>query len=139
MAHPTPAPFLRRTLLVDALASGGIGVVLVVAAGVAAALLGLPDALLRSLGVQLMSFAAAVLWLAREARPAEVAIWAVIAANGGWGVASIGLLVSGWVAPTVLGLVLVIAQAITVGLFAELQYLGLRRVHTGLHGQQANG
>ena len=40
---------------------------------------------------------------------------------------SIGLLVSGWVAPTALGYAFVIAQAIVVGVFAELQFVGLRR------------
>ncbi len=52
----------------------------------------------------------------------------MIAANALWVVASIALLVSGEVAPTLLGYVFVIAQAVTVLGFAELQWVGLRRM-----------
>jgi hypothetical protein len=55
------------------------------------------------------------------------AVQAIIALNVLWVAGSIGLLVSGWVAPTALGYAFVIAQAIVVGVFAELQFVGLRR------------
>ena len=55
------------------------------------------------------------------------AVKAIIALNVLWVVGSIGLLTSGYVAPTVLGYAFVIAQAIVVGVFAELQFIGLRR------------
>jgi hypothetical protein len=51
----------------------------------------------------------------------------VVAGNAAWALASIGLLFSGWVAPNLLGEATVAMQAITVGVFAELQYVGLRR------------
>jgi hypothetical protein len=54
-------------------------------------------------------------------------VQAIIALNVLWVAGSIGLLVSGWVAPTALGYAFVIAQAIVVGVFAELQFVGLRR------------
>jgi hypothetical protein len=44
-----------------------------------------------------------------------------------WVAGSIGLLVSGWVAPTMLGTAFVTAQAVVVGVLAELQFVGLRR------------
>ena len=37
------------------------------------------------------------------------------------------LLVSGWVEPTTLGIAFVLAQAVVVALFAEAEYVGLRR------------
>jgi hypothetical protein len=40
------------------------------------------------------------------------------------------LLIGDWVDPTSLGYGFVIAQAVAVGLFAELQVLGLRDVRT---------
>ena len=52
----------------------------------------------------------------------------VIVANALWVVASIALLVSGQVTPTLLGYVFVIGQAIAVLGFAELQWMGLRRI-----------
>jgi len=42
-------------------------------------------------------------------------------------VASIGLLFTELVAPSLLGQLFIAAQALVVGLFAELQYIGLRR------------
>ena len=52
---------------------------------------------------------------------------AIIALNVAWVAGSIGLLMSGIVAPTVLGYAFVIFQAVVVGVFAELQFIGLRR------------
>jgi len=51
----------------------------------------------------------------------------VIAGNAAWTVASIALLFSGAVSPNLLGEISVVAQAIATGVFAELQYIGLRR------------
>ena len=51
----------------------------------------------------------------------------VIAGNAAWTVGSIGLLFSGLVAPNALGEIFVAAQAVGTGVFAELQYMGLRR------------
>lgn len=138
MPSLTSSPLLKRTLLADGLTSLTLGALLIATAGFASTALGLPEGLLRVAGLICLPFAAGVLWLARQGRPPEAAIWTVIAANGGWVAASIALLVSGWVAPTALGLVLVIAQAVIVGLFAELQYVGLRRGHQKLQGQPAN-
>jgi hypothetical protein len=54
-------------------------------------------------------------------------VQAIIALNLLWVVGSMGLLMGGWVAPTALGTAFVIAQAVVVGVFAELQFVGLRR------------
>jgi hypothetical protein len=37
------------------------------------------------------------------------------------------LLVSGWIAPNVLGVIFVAMQAAVVAVFGELQFIGLRR------------
>ena len=42
------------------------------------------------------------------------------------------LLIGGWVAPTVLGYVFVIGQALVVALFAELEFFGLKRSQPAL-------
>jgi hypothetical protein len=59
-------------------------------------------------------------------------LWIVIAGNAAWTVASIALLFSGAVTPNLLGEAAVAMQAIAVCMFAELQYLGLRRGHDAL-------
>jgi hypothetical protein len=51
----------------------------------------------------------------------------IVAINALWVAASLGLLVSGVVAPTLLGYAFVIAQALAVALLAGLQFAGLRR------------
>jgi hypothetical protein len=123
----TPSPFLRRALLADAVISGGTGILMAAAAGLVDGLLGLPAVLLREAGLLLLPFAALVGWLATRAQPPLGAVKAVIAANGAWVAGSLLLLVSGFVAPTMLGYAFVIAQAVVVAVFAELQVMGLRR------------
>ena len=55
--------FLRRVLLVDATASGGMGVLFLLAAGPMESLLGLPATLLRGVGLFLIPFAGFLVWL----------------------------------------------------------------------------
>jgi hypothetical protein len=125
MIHPSL--FLRRALLADAIFSGAGAVGFTLGAALFASLLNLPEALLRETGLFLVAYAIVVGWLGtRQAMPkALVAI--VIAGNVAWTVASIALLFSGAVEPNLLGEAVVIAQAIATGVFAELQYVGLRR------------
>jgi len=125
MIHPSL--LLRRALLADAIFSGTSAVVLTLGAGALASLLNLPDALLRETGLFLILYAALVGWLGtRQAMPKT---WAaiVVAGNAAWTLASFALLFSALVAPNVLGEIMVAAQAIATGVFAELQYMGLRR------------
>ena len=122
-----PSPFLRNALLLDAAASGATALLLIAGAGLLDGLLGLPVALMREAGLILVPFVAFVAWVGTRAEASRGAIWTIIAANALWVVASIGLLVSGWVAPTALGYAFVIAQAAVVALFGELQHAGLKR------------
>ena len=55
------------------------------------------------------------------------AVQAIIAMNVLWVAGSVLVLVGGFTSPTVLGYAFVIAQAVVVGVFAELQFIGLRR------------
>jgi hypothetical protein len=122
-----PSLFLRRALLADAIFSGVSAVLLSLGASVLASLLNLPLALLRETGLFLVAYAAFVGWLgARHSMPKPL-LWIVIAGNAAWTLASIALLFSAWVAPNLLGEAALAMQAIAVGVFAELQYVGLRR------------
>jgi hypothetical protein len=129
MSAATFSPF-RRALLLDAVASGATALLLVLAARLLADLLGLPTALLRYAGVILVPFVAFVAWVATRPAVLPPAVWTIIICNALWVVASVGLLVGNWVDPTALGYAFVIAQAVVVGLFAELQVVGLRNVRT---------
>ena len=122
-----PPLFLRRVLLLDAVASGATGALLILGAGALEGLLGLPGALMREAGLILVPYVAFVAYLASRESLATPAVWAVIACNAIWTVASLLLLASGWIAPTMLGYAFVAAQAVAVGILGELQYVGLRR------------
>ena len=119
--------FLRRALLLDAAASGATALLAIAGAGFLEGLLGLPAALLRGAGLVLVPYVAFAIYAGtREAIP-RPAVWVIIAANALWALASVLLLLSGLVAPTLLGYALVIGQAAVVALLGELQYIGLRR------------
>jgi hypothetical protein len=119
--------FLSRTLLLDAIATGATALLLLAAGGLLAGVLGLPQPLLRYAGLLLIPFVALVAWAGtRERAPGHV-VRTVIGANAVWVIASILLLLGGWVQPTALGYAFVIGQAVVVGVFAELQLMGLRR------------
>jgi len=125
MIHPSL--FLRRAIVADAIFSGASAILLTFGAGELAPWLSLPEALLRETGLFLIAYVALVGWLGmRQAMPKPLVV-IVIAGNAAWTLASIALLVSGWVNPNLLGEILVAMQAIAVGAFAELQYIGLRK------------
>ena len=122
-----PPVFLRRALVLDAVASGATALMMIAGAGLVEGLLGLPAALLRGAGLVLLPYVAFVIYTGTRETISRPAVWAIVVANVLWAAASAFLLVSGWVAPTALGTVFVIAQAVVVALLGELQYMGLRR------------
>jgi hypothetical protein len=122
--------FLRQGLLADAVITGATGLVMFFGAGVLARLLELPEALLRYAGLALLPFVAYVAYVATREHVHRPAVWAVILLNALWVAASIVLLLSGWVAPNALGVVFVVVQALAVAVFADIQYLGVRRSMT---------
>jgi hypothetical protein len=122
-----PSQLLRRALLADAIFSGIGALGLSFGAGAFAPLFNLPEALLQETGLFLIAYAALVGWLGTRQSVPKALVMIVIAGNAAWTVASIALLFSGAVSPNLLGEVVVAAQAIATGVFAELQYIGLRR------------
>ncbi|MGY8668697.1 hypothetical protein Q3C01_40900 [Bradyrhizobium sp. UFLA05-109] len=119
--------FLRRALLADAIFSGVSAVGLAFGASAFASLFNLPEALLRETGLLLIAYAALVGWLASRSSVPKALVILVVVGNAAWTVASIALLFSGAVSPNLAGELMVVAQAIATGVFAELQYVGLRR------------
>jgi hypothetical protein len=125
MIHPSS--LLRRALQADAIFSGTSGVLLALGAGEFAPLLNLPEALLREAGLFLIVYAAFVGWLGTRVSFAKILVAAVVAGNAAWTLSSIALMFSGAVSPNLMGEAALAAQAIAVGVLAELQFLGLRR------------
>jgi hypothetical protein len=122
-----PSLFLRRAILADAIFSGISALLLTFGAGALAPLLDLPEALLRETGLFLIAYAALVGWLGTRASMPRALVAIVIAGNAAWTLASIALLLSDAVTANLLGEAFVVMQAIAVGAFAELKYMGWRR------------
>ena len=125
---------LRLALKLDALASGALGVLILLAAGTVVGdgrpfvlLLGAPLTLLVPAGLFLVAYAAFVWIVGTRGRINRTAAWSVAAVNVLWVLASVALLVAGWFPLTALGVAFVLAQAAAVALFAALQLLGLQR------------
>ncbi|AKC68197.1 hypothetical protein MB84_00015 [Pandoraea oxalativorans] len=118
---------LVRVLLADALVSGAVGVLQVLAAAPLAGLLDLPAAGLRITGLILLAYAAALVWLVRRTALPTGAAWTVIVINVIWALDCALLLASDWIAPNGLGAAFIGIQIVTVLVFAELTFIGLRR------------
>ena len=128
----TPSTLLRRALQADAVVSGAMALLLSSAAGTLSRLLALPQPLLLETGLFLIGYAALVGWLGTRNVLPRVLVLIVIAGNGLWTLSSVALLLSGAVAPNALGMAFVLLQATAVGIFAELQFIGLKRSDAAL-------
>jgi hypothetical protein len=118
---------IRSILLADAVTSAAAGVLMLAGGGLLAPLLGLPEPLLRLAGLGLVPFALMVAWAGLRGDVSRPAVGAVAAVNAAWVAASVLLLVSGWVAPALLGYAFVSVQALAVAIFATLQWMSLGR------------
>ena len=125
MLHPSP--LLRQALLSDAVTSAACGLLMLLGAGPLSGLLGLPEMLLRLAGAVLLPYAAFIAYLGLREQLQRPIVWAVVIGNVIWTADSLLLLMSAWVEPTRAGYAFVIAQALVVLMYAELQYMGLRR------------
>jgi hypothetical protein len=82
--------------------------------------------LLSYAGLALLPIAAVMLLIALRPALQPAGAWLVIAGNGAWVAASFALLLTGWVAPTTLGIAFVVVQALAVALLAKLEHGALR-------------
>ncbi|MFB4291838.1 hypothetical protein ACBI99_29600 [Nonomuraea sp. ATR24] len=122
------AKFLRLVLALDAVVTGANGLVYLAGAGLVSDLLG-PDAgLLRGIGAFLLVYGAAVGLLAARGTVSQAGVKAVIGLNIAWTLGSVAAVITGMMEFTTIGAVWAIAQALVVGVFAELQIMGLRKL-----------
>jgi len=122
---------LRKVLWLDALSSAAMGLMLLLFAGALQALLGLEPAFMRAVGATLLPFAAFVAWVASRERIARWSVGWVIALNVLWVIDSLAILFFGGLQPTMLGTVFVVAQALFVGVLAEVEFVALKREGAG--------
>ncbi len=122
---------LRNVLLANATFSALSGAVFVGYAAAFGRLIGLSDPLiLTGVGLALMLFAGSVYWASRRPGEKRGWIWGIVAADFGWVVATIVLLIA---APTVLNslghLISAAVAAIVLG-FALVQSVGLLKTRS---------
>lgn len=118
---------LRFALRLDAAGSGALGLIGLVAAGQLADLLGMMAGALRGTGAFLVGYALALVLIAARSAIPRTAAWIVVIGNTAWVLGSIGAAVAGQDTFTALGVAVVLAQAAAVAVFADLQWIGLRR------------
>lgn len=125
-----PADRLLRTALkIDAVACGLTGLGFIGTPRTHNDLFGLPAGLTLPTGVFLLLFAVAVWFTGSRRRIEPRAVIAVISANVAWVVASVAVIAAGWLELTSIGIGYVVLQALAVGILAELEFIGMRRLH----------
>lgn len=127
MAHLLVSRFVRNVFLADAVVSGAAAVVMLLGGHWLQAVLQLPAWLMLGGGATLVAYAALVGWLSRRDRIARPVVWAVLAVNLLWALDCAVLAWGGWLQPSVWGQLFLGAQVAAVLVFAELQYVCLRR------------
>lgn len=127
MSNVPVSTFLQRVLLADGAISLASGLLMALGGSWLEGLLGLPAWLLVPAGLSLFVYTAAAFWMARRASVPRLAVWVLIAINVAWAVDCVAIAAGPWFAPTGLGQAFLAAHVITVLVFAELQFMGLRR------------
>ncbi|WP_309084077.1 hypothetical protein [Chelativorans sp.] len=122
----TVSPFLRKALLADAFVSGAAAALMIGGAGLLGPLLQLPAGLLFWAGVALVPFVALVFATARRDSAPRLLVFDIALINVVWVMASFAIMLAGMVTPNLLGVLFITAQALTVALFAALQFAALR-------------
>lgn len=118
--------FLQYVLWADAISCLACGALQVIFTGSLSRHLGLPPFLLAATGFFLIAYGAVVAFLTLRAKVPAALIWPLIVGNVTWGVAAVLILLEGNIQVTLLGEGYIIAQALTVLILAQLQYLCVR-------------
>ncbi|MFF3032760.1 hypothetical protein ACFVS7_17355 [Streptomyces rubiginosohelvolus] len=120
--------FARLALKLDAVATGLNGIAYLALATVLDSFFGVPTAVQYPVGAFLLLYAVGVLAIGTRKEISRTGLMAVIVANMLWVVLSLVVVVSGALSPTGVGAVWIVLQSLTVGGFAVLQYIGLKRM-----------
>ena len=120
---------LRLSLRLDAVVTTANGLAYLALAQPLERLLGLDAGIGLAIGAFLTAYGLTVAVVGRSTPVNRAAASAVAMGNTAWVVASLVALSTGALGLTTVGAVWALMQSVTVGGFAALQYLGLRRTH----------
>jgi len=124
----TSDSFARLALKLDGWVTGLNGIGYLALATVLDSFFGFDTAIQYPIGVFLLVYGAGVLVLGTRETINRNGLGLVCAANLGWVVLSLVVLVTGVLTPTEAGQIWLILQALVVAAFAALQYVGLKRM-----------
>lgn len=131
MRTVTPSILLKRALLADAVVSAGCALLQLGATQPLVDALALPRLLLVGTAEFMLVYAAVLAFMVTRGRLWSAAVKFIVGGNLAWGGLSLALLFTDALAPSSLGVGFVALQAAAVGLFAGLQWAGLRVSATG--------
>lgn len=123
----TVSPLLRLALRLDGVISFAAGLATSIRYASLEGVLGAPAGVILAVGVFMLAYGAAICWLSARTRIDQRLVWIVVIGNLIWAIDSVLLAGSDWIAPTALGIALILGQAALVAGFSALQYLGLRQ------------
>ena len=131
---PTSASVLnlRNVLWLDAATCALMGTALTLAAAPLGDIAQIPTSLLFYAGLILFPVAAFIAVVAAASGEHRPAVWLIVGGNVLWTVASLVLLVTGWIGPNALGSAFIVVQALVVALLTALEYQALRKGSPGL-------
>lgn len=127
LAVPTPGSDVRTTLRVDGWSTGVFGLVMLALAYPLREPLGLPTAWSIPFGVAMLGGALALLLIAGYPEIPAPMVFGVITVNVLSAVGMVALSVAGIIGLTGWGVAFLLIGALTVMIFAALEYLALRR------------
>ena len=133
MPVKTYQDFLRYVLWADAISCLVCGILQVALTGPLSSYFGLSENLLMGTGVFLLVYGAVVAFLATRKQVPCAIIGLLIVGNIAWGVLAVATLLGGDARITLLGKGYVTAQALTVLILAQLQYLLIRRARKSIN------
>ena len=118
----------HRTVLIDAIATAGSGVLMLAARGILYPFFGLTSSMLLDIvAVTFIAYAAAIAVVAARPVISRAALMTIVGVNVASVVASVAILIAFWADFHPVGRVLIAAVALIVEAFATLQFAAARR------------
>ncbi len=128
MSFLSSPSFLRAVVWFDAATGVLLAALHLALTETLAGWLGLPAGLVSASGLALIAYAVLAMVIASQRTLPHGLLWLLVLGNAAWVVGSVTLLLSSAVAPTVWGQAYLVVHVLSVGVLAELQWFGVRRL-----------
>ena len=125
-----PSPFLRRVWIADAIVSALTAGLMLTENAMLSSLLGVPAPLLVTAALGTLLYAAYLVWAAARAALPRAAGWIPVLLNIVWAADCLALALGVAGRPGASGEILLAVQVVGALVFAELEFMGLRRAST---------